>query len=204
MTEIAENNTPKPTLLLHACCAPCSTSVYERLSNNYDLTVYWYNPNIFPFDEHNKRLEEIKKLSGIFDFALVIDPETTNHQQWNSETVQRLSTAPEGGARCWLCYHMRLEKVAKYAVEKGFSYFSSTLSVSPHKNAAKIIEIGKSIETKTGPRFLAEDFKKKDGYKRSIEISKELNLYRQDYCGCEYSLALTSKTNQQPRVAPLT
>lgn len=194
----------RPSLLLHACCAPCSTAVYEKLCDDFDVTVYWYNPNIFSVAEHDKRFNEIKKLSKILNFELIIDPDSTNHQSWNNEAMKQLAFEPEGRSRCWLCYQMRLEKVFQYAVDKNFDFFTTTLTVSPHKNALKIIEIGMELEIKPRKsksnlrgwvkkgrtRFLAQDFKKNAGYQRSIELSKKYDLYRQNYCGCEYSAKL--------------
>ena len=135
-----------PSLLLHVCCAPCSTSVYEKLCTRFDLTLYWYNPNIFPLDEHNKRLNEIKRLSKVLDFKLIIDSDSANHQRWrqyqnrqfNNLAIQQLFAEPEGGARCRLCYQMRLEKVVQYALAHTFDYFATTLTVSPYKNTPKI------------------------------------------------------------------
>lgn len=195
----------KLKLLLHACCAPCSTSVYENLCSDFDLTVYWYNPNIFPEVEHNKRLKEIKKLSKLLNFKLIIDSDSAkDHQKW-LEKAKKFSKEKEAGKRCTLCYDFRLQKVFDYAKKHKYDYFTTTLTVSPYKNAPKIIECGKKLErsldsAQRAPfgarddsqistvKFLDKDFKKNDGYSRSLELSKKYDLYRQNYCGCEFSI----------------
>lgn len=196
----------QPSLLLHACCAPCSTSVYEKLCSDFDLTVYWYNPNIFPAAEHNRRLFELEKLSKIFDFKLVVgNSSAKDYQKWldfhfkkvSDLTIKELFLEPEGGLRCQLCYLFRMKKTAQFAKNKKFNYFTTTLTVSPHKNTPKILEIGNEIsEMNNGqPKsiFLAKNFQENNGYKRSVELSKKLSLYRQNYCGCEYSLTTPAK-----------
>ena len=172
----------KPTLLLQACCAPCSSAVLEQLTPYFDITILYYNPNTYPEIEFEKRYLEFEKLDG-FQMMKV----NYNHEEF-LDISQGLEDVAEGGARCYKCYELRLQKTATLANEIGFDYFSTTLSISPHKNSKWINEIGLSLDKENGSRFLYSDFKKKEGYKRSIEISKEIGLYRQDYCGCEYSL----------------
>lgn len=172
----------KPTLLLQACCAPCSSAVLEQLTPYFDITILYYNPNTYPEIEFEKRYLEFEKLDG-FQMMKV----NYNHEEF-LDISQGLEDVAEGGARCYKCYELRLQKTATLANEIGFDYFSTTLSISPHKNSKWINEIGLSLDKENGSRFLYSDFKKKEGYKRSIQISKDMGLYRQDYCGCEYSL----------------
>ena len=171
----------KPTLLLQACCAPCSSAVLEQLTPYFDITILYYNPNTYPEIEFEKRYLEFEKLDG-FQMMKV----NYNHEEFLAVS-KGLEDVPEGGARCYKCYELRLQKTATLANEIGFDYFSTTLSISPHKNSKWINEIGLSLDKENGSRFLYSDFKKKEGYKRSIQISKDMGLYRQDYCGCEYS-----------------
>lgn len=178
----------KPSLLLHVCCAPCSSYVIEYLSEYFNITIYYYNPNISPIQEYNFRLEELARLlkemkeaKNIEVLPCEYDPETFY------EIAKGLEKEKEGGERCFKCYRLRLEKTAEAAKEKGFDYFTTTLSISPYKNAEKLNEIGKELSKKYNVPYLFSDFKKKNGYKRSIELSKEYDLYRQDYCGCIYS-----------------
>ncbi len=178
----------KPTLLLQSCCAPCSSSVLELLCEYFKVTVYYYNPNIYPDDEFSKRAEEQK----IFCQSFFDNKETEVicadfEKEVFYETVKGLETSPEGGSRCTLCYRLRLEKTAKYAKDHGFGYFASTLSVSPLKDAKRLNAIGEDLGEKYGVNYLYSDFKKRNGYKRSCDISKEMNMYRQDYCGCKFS-----------------
>ena len=172
----------KPTLLLQACCAPCSSAVLEQLTPYFDITILYYNPNTYPEIEFEKRYLEFEKLDG-FQMMKV----NYNHEEF-LDISKGLEDVAEGGARCYKCYELRLQKTATLANEIGFDYFSTTLSISPHKNSKWINEIGLSLDKENGSRFLYSDFKKKEGYKRSIQISKNMGLYRQDYCGCEYSL----------------
>lgn len=175
-------NGSKKTLLLQACCGPCSSAVLEQLKPYFEITILYYNPNTFPESEYEKRYNEFKKLNG---FKMIKCE--YNHQEF-LDIAKGLEDAKEGSERCYKCYSLRMKKTATLAKEMGFDYFSTTLSISPHKNATWINEIGLNLEKEIGVKFLYSDFKKKDGYKRSIEISKELGLYRQEYCGCEYSL----------------
>ncbi len=176
----------KPKLLLHSCCAPCSSSVITRLYPYFDITILYYNPNIEPYEEYIKRKEEQKRLIKEIDKNIkFLDCDYEN------EEFKRISTGledcKEGGIRCHACYNLRLQKTAKLAKENNFEYFGTTLTVSPYKNSEVINELGSLIENSTNIKFLYSDFKKKDGYKKSIELSKEYNLYRQNYCGCNYS-----------------
>ena len=177
-----------PHLLLHSCCAPCSSYVLEYLSRYFEITVLYYNPNISPETEYRKRVQELKRLIGDMEFTHPVrllegryDPETF------FEMARGLEHVPEGGERCFRCYRLRMEEAARYAKELHCDYFTTTLSISPLKNAAKINEIGQELSGIYQVSHLPSDFKKKNGYKRSIELSREYNLYRQNYCGCVYS-----------------
>lgn len=175
----------KPTLLLHSCCAPCSSYVLEYLEPYFKITVLYYNPNIEPINEYLKRKEEqINFIKNVHPNISILDVQYDNDLY--SRVVEGLEGEREGGSRCYKCYKLRIEKTASLADDK-YEYFGTTLSVSPHKNANFINEIGKELEQKYNSKFLISDFKKNEGYKRSIVLSKEYNLYRQDYCGCKYS-----------------
>ncbi len=186
-----ENRVPR--LLLHSCCAPCSSYVLEYLAEYFEITVFYYNPNIFPESEYTKRILEQQTL--IQDLM-----ETNPHvkhpisflagnydREKFFEMAKGLEHLKEGGERCFKCYELRLEEAARIAKEGEFDYFTTTLSISPLKNAEKLNTIGMMVGDKYGVTYLQSDFKKKNGYKRSIEMSKIYGLYRQDYCGCEYS-----------------
>lgn len=175
----------KPTLLLHSCCAPCSSYVLEYLEPYFKITVLYYNPNIEPINEYLKRKEEqINFIKNVHPNISILDVQYDNDLY--SGVVEGFEGEREGGSRCYKCYKLRIEKTASLADDK-YEYFGTTLSVSPHKNANFINEIGKELEQKYNSKFLISDFKKNEGYKRSIVLSKEYNLYRQDYCGCKYS-----------------
>ena len=177
-----------PTLLLHSCCAPCSSYVLEYLSKYFNITIYYYNPNINSYDEFKKRADEQIRLINEMNFknsVKYVIAEYDNHEF--EAVISGLKDEPEGGSRCFKCYHLRLEQACKYAKEHGFDYFTTTLSISPYKNSNKLNEIGENLEKEYNVNYLYADFKKKNGYKRSIELSKIHNLYRQDYCGCIYS-----------------
>ncbi len=177
----------KPTLLLHACCAPCSSAVLEYLREHFNITLFFYNPNISPESEFNYRLEELKRLiveMNLSNIEIVVP--AYNNEEFE-ELAKGLENLPEGDKRCKKCYRLRLARTAEYAKEKGFDYFTTTLSVSPYKNAQLLNEIGAELEKEFGVSYLYSDFKKKEGYKRSCELSKKYNLYRQNYCGCIYS-----------------
>ena len=183
--EFLENLTYRPKLLLHSCCGPCSTSVLERLSKYFDIDIYYYNPNIYPEAEYIKRLEEQEKLLKELNINLIKG--NYNYDLFLS-TVKGLEKEKEGGSRCFSCMKMRMENSCLYAKEKGYDFFTTTLSVSSHKNSKMINEIGKELEQKYNIPFLYSDFKKEDGYKRSIELSYKYGLYRQNYCGCQFSI----------------
>ena len=174
----------RPRLLLHACCAPCSTAVLERLMPHFALTLYFYNPNILPWSEYEKRLSELKKLLAFPEFSSVGLLVPGRDEPAFEDISRGAQQEPEGGARCRACYALRLGRTARTAAELGFPYFTTTLSVSPHKNSAWLNEIGLDLSAPGGPVFLPSDFKKKNGYARSIELSKTYGLYRQRYCGC--------------------
>lgn len=177
-----------PTLLLHSCCAPCSSYVLEYLSKYFCITIVYYNPNISPYDEYKKRLEEQIRLINEMKVEHQISfLECSYDNEIYEDIVKGLEEEPERGNRCLKCYRLRLEYTAKLAKEKNFNYFGTTLSVSPYKSSSVLNEIGESLASEYGIPYLYSDFKKKEGYKRSIELSKIYNLYRQDYCGCKYS-----------------
>ena len=177
-----------PTLLLHSCCAPCSSYVLEYLSNYFKITIFYYNPNISPIDEFKKRVEEQKRLISILKTKYPVSFIEGNYDNnLYEENIKGLENEPERGKRCYVCYEMRLRECAKLAFEKGYDYFSTTLSISPYKNSDWLNEIGIKLEKELNIKYLYADFKKKNGYKRSIELSNIYHLYRQNYCGCIYS-----------------
>lgn len=175
--------TDKPTLLLHSCCAPCSSSVIERLSGNYEIIVFYYNPNIYPEEEYVKRMDEQIRLLQQLNIKFL---EAKYEPEKYSECIKGLENQNEGEARCYKCYKLRIWETFKKAKSLNFDFFATTLSVSPMKKAGWINEIGLEIQDEFC-KFLAEDFKKRDGFKRSLELSKKYNLYRQNYCGCQKS-----------------
>ena len=179
----------KPKLLLHVCCAPCSSHCISVLDPYFDITVFYYNPNISPFEEYERRLNEEKRfLEKAYPHIKIINAE---YDSQNFEAMAKeLEDLPEGGERCKKCYHMRLLKSGQYAKQNGYDYFTTTLTVSPYKHSATLNEIGGEVASGLGIKYLFSDFKKEDGYKHSIELSKKYNLYRQDYCGCKYSKRL--------------
>lgn len=186
--EILKSMKNKKKLLLHSCCAPCSSYVISYLTNYFDITILYYNPNIYPYEEYLKRKEEQIRLINTIDKINkldIIDCEYDNERY--KELIKGLEKEPEKGLRCNVCYELRLEKTAKIAKEQNYDYFCTTLSVSPYKNANLINEIGKKLGETYNIKWLYSDFKKKDGYKKSIELSQKYNLYRQNYCGCIYS-----------------
>ena len=187
LREIAKSD-KRPSLLLHACCAPCSSYVLEYLSKFFDITLYFYNPNITPAEEYTYRAEELARLvreMGL-DGEVALSVSDYNSDEFYN-IAKGLEDVAEGGARCARCYRLRLEASAKYAKEQGFDYFTTTLSISPYKNSRWLNEIGAELSEIYGVRYLFSDFKKKNGYKRSCELSEIHGLYRQDYCGCEFS-----------------
>ena len=185
---ILQSVPPTATLLLHSCCAPCSSYVLEYLSNSFEITVFYYNPNIFPENEYTKRILEQQTLISDMKVKHPVSFLAGNYDRNRFfQIAEGLEHLREGGERCFKCYELRLEEAAKIASDAGFDYFTTTLSISPLKNADKLNEIGTRLADKYGVKYLQSDFKKKNGYKRSIELSSEYGLYRQDYCGCEYS-----------------
>ncbi len=177
-----------PTLLLHSCCAPCSSYVLEYLSEYFKITVLYYNPNIFPKEEYEYRTDELKRLIENLPAKNKISLIGTEYEPEKFyEIAKGHEQEPEGGERCFKCYELRLKEAAKYAKEGNFDYFTTTLSISPLKNADKLNEIGRRLSEEYDIPYLYSDFKKKNGYKRSVELSKIYDLYRQDYCGCVYS-----------------
>lgn len=177
----------KPALLMHTCCAPCSTACLERVINYFNVTVYYYNPNITDKTEYYKRLDELKKFltDNYCNLVSLLYEEFDDVLFYN--IVKGYEDEPEGGKRCKICYALRLDKTAEKAKENSFDYFTTTLSVSPHKNADWLNELGENCQKKYDVNYLYADFKKQGGYLRSVTLSKTYNLYRQDYCGCEFS-----------------
>ncbi|MFI3324817.1 MAG: epoxyqueuosine reductase QueH [Clostridia bacterium] len=175
----------RPKLLLHACCAPCATYVVEYLKEFFDICILYYNPNITPYEEYRKRLDEVKKLSKHFSVDYM---EITWDNDKFEELIKGYENCKEGGSRCEICINQRMKKTAEIAKEKGFDYFTTSLSISPLKNAMMINSIGKKLEEEIGVKHLTSDFKKREGYKRSTILSNELGFYRQNYCGCKYSI----------------
>ncbi|PLX21930.1 hypothetical protein C0584_01165 [Candidatus Parcubacteria bacterium] len=184
------HKSPKPSLLLHVCCIGCGVYVSQLLKKEFKVTLYFYNPNIFPLREYEKRLEEIKKVARRYRLKVILGD--YDHDKWR-EMVRGYEKEPERGARCMLCYRERLENTAKYANKNNFHYFATTLTTSPHKNAKAIMKFGQELGREYELGFLDRDFKKNDGFKKSAALSRELQLYRQDYCGCEFSLAEAEK-----------
>lgn len=182
----------KPALLLHSCCGPCSTAVVERLVDEFDVTIFFYNPCITDEEEYKRRKDaQLRFIEKFNEEKIGVTKVNFKEGEYRPteffKAAGGLEAEPEGGARCTVCFGQRLEKTAEAARMGGYDYFATTLTVSPHKNYKLISEIGRSIALRYGLSFLDRDFKKKDGFKRSIELSKKYELYRQDYCGCEYS-----------------
>lgn len=198
-TEISQKT---KTLYLHSCCAPCSSYVLEYLSTYFEITVFYYNPNISFREEYIKRVEEQKRLIAAFNekaaagerkaYPILIEEGDYEPQRFY-ELARGLEDCPEGGERCFRCFDLRLRETADRAAKRGFDYFGTTLTISPLKNAQKLNEIGQKLGEEYGISWLPSDFKKKNGYKRSVELSEEYGLYRQDYCGCVYSKAAREK-----------
>lgn len=193
LDKVLEGLDNRPSLLLHSCCAPCSSYVLTYLSGYFDITILYYNPNIFPEEEFDKRAKEQERLIGLLNdenekscgkitfIRGVYDPNEF------FDMAKGLEDVPEGGSRCYKCYELRMREAARAAAEGGFDFFTTTLSISPLKNADWINEIGENLAAEYGVKHLPSDFKKREGYKRSIELSKKYGLYRQNYCGCIYS-----------------
>ena len=185
----------KPKLLLQACCGPCGSYVINYLAEFFDVTVFFCNSNIYPESEYFLRLEQVFALKEKMPSAnsIKIVDAGYRHEEF-LKAAEGFEKEREGGARCEKCFLLRLEKTAEYAAEKGFDFFGTTLTVSPHKNAELINSIGEKLQNKHKVKFLFSDFKKREGYKQSVELSKKYGLYRQEYCGCEFSLTDNEKT----------
>lgn len=172
-------------ILMHICCVGCGAYIIDVLKSDFTkIVLYFYNPSIWPNAEYEKRLEEAQKISQKYQYEIILA--NYNHLQWLKK-IKGLEYEPEKGRRCALCYYDRLEETAKKAKELGFEYFGTTLTTSPHKNASLISQIGLELAQKYGIKYLNQDFKKKDGFKKSCQLSNDLGLYRQSYCGCEFS-----------------
>ncbi len=197
---LSEGEAPKK-LFLHSCCAPCSSYVLEYLSQYFQITVFYYNPNITASTEYFKRVEEQKRLIEIFNKQGGRHPIAVMEGDYEPrvflDMAKGMEDCPEGGERCFQCYALRLEETAKKAKEQGADYFATTLTISPLKNAQKLNELGEKFATQYQITWLPSDFKKKNGYKRSIELSAEYDLYRQDYCGCAFSKAERERQKEQ-------
>ncbi|MCR5774313.1 MAG: epoxyqueuosine reductase QueH [Lachnospiraceae bacterium] len=181
-----EHEGTRPSLLLHVCCAPCSSYVQEYLDDHFDITLLFYNPNMDSAAEYDHRSAELLRL--IKEAGFSSEPVICEYDPESFDAAARgMETEEEGGKRCYRCYELRMRRAACYAAEHNFDYFTTTLSISPYKNAEWINEIGENLGKEYGVRHLPSDFKKKNGYKRSIELSRQYDLYRQDYCGCVYS-----------------
>ena len=185
----------KPKLLLHVCCAPCSSHCLDVLEKYFDITVFYYNPNISPIEEYQKRLGEEKTfVKNVHQNIKVVEAEYDNQNFENM--VKGLEDLPEGGSRCKLCYEMRIKKTGEYAKANGFDYFTTSLTVSRYKNSQVLNEIGEKVAKQIGVKYLFSDFKKENGYQHSIELSRKYGLYRQNYCGCKYSKIAREKYEQ--------
>lgn len=177
----------RPKLLLHACCGPCSSAVLEQLCAHFEITVLYYNPNTWPAEEYHRRGEELERfVAAAHPLGVTVIEDRYDPQEFYS-AVAGLENEPERGSRCTVCYRLRMRRAAQYAAEHGFQWFTTTLSISPHKDAKRINEIGQELEAEFGVKHLPSDFKKHNGYLRSLQLSEEYGLYRQDYCGCEFS-----------------
>ncbi len=186
--ELTTGAEQKPRLLLHCCCAPCSSATLEQLQALFDIDIYYYNPNIEPYAEFDKRASEEERFVSAFrpDGGVRVIRAPYDHEAFEAVARGR-EEIPERGERCYFCYELRMRATALYAKANGYNCFTTSLSISPHKNSAWINEIGQRLEEELGVTFVWSDFKKKDGYHRSIVLSKEYGLYRQDWCGCVYS-----------------
>ena len=203
LDRIIENLTERgevPTLLMHSCCAPCSSYCLSYLAEYFHITIYYYNPNIYPETEYQKRVKEQQRL---IQELPVKHPVSFQEGIYDPERffamAEGMEQIPEGGERCFRCYEMRQREAAVAAKEGGFDYFTTTLSVSPHKNARKLNEIGLRLQEEYGIKYLVSDFKKRGGYLKSIELSREYDLYRQNYCGCVYSKFLEGEKGDEKR-----
>lgn len=184
---IAALDGARPRLLLHACCGPCSSSVLEQLCAYFEITVLYYNPNTWPAEEYHRRGEELCRfVAEAHPLGVTVVEDRYDPREFYS-AVAGLENEPERGERCTVCYRLRMRRAAEYAAAGGFDWFTTTLSLSPHKDAVRINRIGQELEAEFGVRHLPSDFKKRNGYLRSLQLSEEYGLYRQDYCGCEFS-----------------
>ena len=190
-----EKNCEKPSLLLHACCAPCSSHTLDFLNRRFEITLYFCNPNIAPEEEYDFRLSELKRLVQEMKLDVKIAEETYDPTSF-TELAKGLEALPERGERCRKCIAYRLKKAGEKAKELKCDYFTTTLTISPHKDCKFINECGAEISAECGVAYLFSDFKKHDGYKHSIELSRQYNLYRQNYCGCIYSKINSQKENK--------
>ncbi len=175
----------KPSLLLHVCCGPCSTAVIQRLQPRFDVTLFFANANLYPEEEYGRRLEAARQVAAGLEIPLIEAKD--DHNLW-LEAVQGMEWEKEGGKRCDVCFRFRLEDTAREAEARGMDYFATTLTISPHKDVERIGKIGRRATMNRKVVFLNEDFKKRDGFRKSVQMSHEMGLYRQKYCGCEYSL----------------
>ena len=182
---MSEQLNSKPLFLLHVCCGTCSLYPYFLLKKDFSITFFYYNPNIYPEEEYLKRLDDVRTISKIYSIPLIIGRYEV--KEWLNLTSD-FKNEPEGGKRCDICFNMRLEKTATIAKKRGFDIFGTALTISPHKNQKIINSLGAKIAASRKIDFYQADFKKKDGFKKTMELSKKLNLYRQDYCGCIYSI----------------
>jgi len=182
-------NNKKSSILIHTCCAPCSANVFKELEKDYQVSCFFYNPNIWPEEEYKKRRDECKKYCKRIDISFIEPDEPFDYAQdkW-SIYIEGLENEPEGGKRCKKCFELRLTQTAEYAKKNGFDVFATTLTISPHKNAVLINRIGEKVAGKFGIKFFKADWKKNDGYKKSCEISRSEDFYRQNYCGCKNSI----------------
>lgn len=187
-----------PRLLLHACCAPCSSAVLEYLSQYFAITLLYYNPNIAPLEEYQKRESELRRLVSQMKFTHPVELLPCQYDgQAFVQAARGLEGEPEGGKRCEACFRLRLRYAAQEAARLRFDYYTTTLSISPMKNAPLLNQLGEEIGREFGVAHLPSDFKKKDGYKRSVQLSKEYDLYRQDYCGCAFSKAQRQREKEE-------
>ncbi len=180
-------NGARPRLLLHACCGPCSSAVLEQLCQYFEITILYYNPNIWPPEEYRRRADELARfVADAKPLGVTVIEDEYDPREFYA-AVKGLEDAPERGARCAVCYRLRMERAARCARDQGFEWFTTTLSISPRKDASLVNAIGRALEAEYGVKHLPNDFKKRGGYRRSLELSEEYGLYRQDYCGCEFS-----------------
>ena len=186
----------RPRLLLHACCGPCSSAVLEQLCQYFDITILYYNPNIWPAAEYRRREEELERfVAAAHPLGVTVVEDRYDPEEFYA-AARGLEAEPERGARCTACYRLRMRRAAAYAAANGFDWFATTLSISPHKDAERINRIGQELAAAYGVPHLPSDFKKKNGYLRSLQLSAEYGLYRQDYCGCVYSHAQSEAERQ--------